>query len=54
MEKSCYSEADGHSTNPEIIWLLWNQNCYYCVQNSLPLDPILSHLNTLHNLTPIF
>jgi hypothetical protein len=51
MGKSHYSEAYSQSAGPEITRLLWNQKFHYYVQKSLPLDPILSHLNSLHTLT---
>jgi hypothetical protein len=45
-------EADNCSASPEIPCLLCNLKVHYCVQKGLPLDLILSHLNSANTLTP--
>jgi len=38
----------------QIPHLLWNLKIHYHIQESLPLDPILSQKNPVHTLTPYF
>jgi len=40
--------------SPEVFRLLRNPNIHYCVQNSPPLDPILSQMHPVHTLPPYF
>jgi hypothetical protein len=49
MEKSA-EEADSHSSSQEIFHLLWKKKIHYHVHKSLPLNPILSQLNTACSL----
>jgi alanine dehydrogenase len=42
------------SGSVDIPRLLWNQKVHYSVHNSPALVSILSHVNTLHTLTPFF
>jgi len=49
MKHSPSLEADSHSSSEEIPHLLWNQNIHYRAQKSLPLAPILSQMNPVHN-----
>jgi hypothetical protein len=44
-------EADSHLAGLEISSRLWNTKVYYSVDNSLPLDPILSHVNPVHTIS---
>jgi hypothetical protein len=39
-------EANSSSATQETLHVLWNQNVYYCVHKSPPLDTILRHINT--------
>jgi len=45
VEQSPSSEASSHSDSQKIPQLLWNPKIHYCVHSSLPLAPILSHMN---------
>jgi len=47
------SEANDHSASQEITSLLWNPKLYYRVNKSLPLAPILSHMNPFYLSHPI-
>jgi len=46
--------ANGHSASHEIPCLLWNLKIHFCVHNSLPLVPILSQMNSVHNFLIYF
>jgi len=48
MEQS-HSQADSLSTSQEISLLLWDMKVHYRVRKSLPMIPILSQMNTVHN-----
>ena len=39
------------SASHGILWILWNPKVYFRVQNSLPLDHILSLMSSIHTLT---
>jgi hypothetical protein len=54
MEQSLSWEADSHLASEEIPCHLWNFEVHYCVHKSLPLDPVLSHVNPVHAWTPFF
>jgi len=51
MEHSPSWEVNSHSASQEIPHLLWNSNVYYRFHKSLPLVPILNHLNPDHSFT---
>jgi len=53
MEQSPW-ETNSHSTYQEITCLLWNSEVHYRVHRSLPLVPILSQINPVHNLPLYF
>lgn len=50
MKQTPSGVAKSHSTGQEIPCLLQKLKVYYHVLNSLPLVPILSHVNPGHNL----
>jgi len=54
MEHSLSWETNSHSASQEILRLLWNPKVYYSVHNSLPLDPILIQMHSIHNFPPYF
>jgi hypothetical protein len=47
-------DANTRPDGQEIPLLLWNPKDHYHAHKSLPLDPILSHINTVHALTFYF
>jgi hypothetical protein len=47
-----YSEADSPLPGQQIIGPLWDLSFRYRVHKSPPQDPVLSHLNPVHTLTP--
>lgn len=51
MEK-CPWRADSRSSDQKVTSLLRILKVHYCVHKDLPLDPILSHMNWVHILTP--
>lgn len=51
MELRLPWEVDNSSTGHETPQLLWNLKVYYCVCNSLSLEPILSQMNQSHTFT---
>jgi hypothetical protein len=49
MKQISSCEGDGCSSSQIFLRLLWN-----CFHKSLPLDPIVNHLNPVHTLRPYF
>jgi hypothetical protein len=43
-------EADPSPAGQEISCILWNMKVHCCVHSSLPLVPVLSHINPVHTL----
>jgi hypothetical protein len=54
MDQKLSWEAETRTTVQEISYLLWNPEVHYRIQNSPPLDLILSHLNPVHDFTHYF
>jgi hypothetical protein len=52
MEQVPSRETGSHSTSQEILYISWNTKAHYCVHNSPPLVPFLSHMNPGHNFPP--
>ena len=50
VEQSSSWETNRLSVTQEILGILWNPTVHYLVHNSLPLVPVLSHLNSLNAL----
>ena len=48
MEHSPSWEADSSSTNQEISLILLNFKLHYPLHKSLPLPPVVSHINPFH------
>jgi len=43
-----YTALSGYSACQEITWFLWNPEVHYRVHESLPLVPLLRHINLVH------
>jgi hypothetical protein len=52
MEQGSSWEADSPSASQGNFCCLWNPKVHRRLLNSPPLDPILSHLNSVHFLAP--
>ena len=52
MEQSPSWEADSSSATQEIPRILYNQKIHYCIHNSPPPAPILSHIGPIHAPSP--
>jgi len=50
VEQSSSWETNRLSVTQEILGILWNPTIHYLVHNSLPLVPVLSHMNPLNAL----
>jgi hypothetical protein len=44
MQHNPAGEANVYSATQEIPWILWKPKAHYCVNNSLPLHPILRQM----------
>jgi hypothetical protein len=54
MEQSRSWEANSHSASQEFSCFLWNLKVHCHVRDRLPLIPILSQMNPVHNFSPYF
>jgi hypothetical protein len=54
MEYRPSCEANSHSASKQIPHILWNLKVHYHVNKSLPLVPILSKINPVHNFPQLF
>jgi len=54
MDQSLSWKGNSHSAGQEIFHLLWKLTVHYHVHKSLPLDLILSQLNSVRIITPSF
>jgi hypothetical protein len=50
LEQNPSSEPDSDSSSQEILYLSCNPKVHHSVHNSLPLAPVLSHMNLFHTL----
>jgi len=53
-EQNPSSEDNSCSPSQEILFLVLNPNVCYSVHMRLPMDPILSQINSVHNLASSF
>jgi hypothetical protein len=53
MEMHPSREANNDSATQEVPTILWNQKVHYHFYRSLPLVPVLRHMNTVHAMPVI-
>jgi hypothetical protein len=47
-ERSRSAETKSSTANHEIPWVLHNPEVHYLIHNSMPLVPVLTHMNPVH------